>query len=106
MLRLRHAETQAQEASERYRMMVESAIDYAIFTCGLDGRITSWNTGATKILSWLEEEMLGETLDRLFTLEDRSRGLLAGEMDDARRLGRRRDEGSPTAARGPRSRGL
>ena len=50
MLRLRHAEAQAQESSERYRMIVESAVDYAIFTCGLDGRITSWNSGAQAIL--------------------------------------------------------
>ena len=50
MLRLRHAETQAQEASERYGMIVESAVDYAMFTCGLDGRITSWNSGAQATL--------------------------------------------------------
>jgi PAS domain S-box-containing protein len=70
MLRLRHAEAQAQEASERYRMIVESAVDYAIFTCGLDGRITSWNSGAQAILGYLPEAIIGEPCARIFMAED------------------------------------
>ncbi len=60
MLRLRDAEIQAQESGERYRMMVESAVDYAIFTCGLDGRITSWNTGAQAIFGYAPTDIIGE----------------------------------------------
>jgi PAS domain S-box-containing protein len=70
MLRLRHAETQAQEASERYRMIVESAVDYAIFTCGLDGRITSWNSGAQAILGYSPEDIIGAPCARIFMAED------------------------------------
>ena len=70
MLRLRHAEAQAQESGERYRMIVESAIDYAIFTCGLDGRITSWNSGAQAILGYLPEDIIGEPCARIFTADD------------------------------------
>jgi PAS domain S-box-containing protein len=70
MLRLRHAETLAQEASERYRMIVESAVDYAIFTCGLDGRITSWNSGAQSILGYLPETIIGQPCARIFMAED------------------------------------
>src|ERR1700759_3369250 len=70
MRRLRHAEAQAQEASERYRMIVESAVDYAIFTCGLDGRITSWNSGAQAILGYMPEDIIGEPCTRIFTAED------------------------------------
>jgi PAS domain S-box-containing protein len=70
MLRLRQAETQAQEAGERYRMIVESAVDYAIFTCGLDGRITSWNSGAQTILGYLPEAIIGEPCARIFMAED------------------------------------
>lgn len=75
-------------SADQWQQIVDSARDTAIISTDMEGRITSWNTGATKILSWTEEEMLGETLDRLFTPEDTSRGLLAKEMDDARRLGR------------------
>jgi PAS domain S-box-containing protein len=70
MLRLRHAETQAQEAGERYRMIVESAVDYAIFTCGLDGRITSWNSGAQAILGYSPEEIIGGPCARIFMADD------------------------------------
>jgi PAS domain S-box-containing protein len=70
MLRLRHAEAEAQEASERYRMIVESAVDYAIFTCGLDGRITSWNSGAQAIFGYPPAEILGEPCARIFMAED------------------------------------
>ncbi len=70
MLRLRQAEAQAQEASERYRMIVESAVDYAIFTCGLDGRVTSWNSGAQAILGYLPEAIIGESCARIFMPDD------------------------------------
>jgi PAS domain S-box-containing protein len=70
MLRLRHAEAQAQEANERYRMIVESAIDYAIFTCGLDGRVTSWNSGAQAILGYPPEDIVGQPCARIFMAED------------------------------------
>ena len=70
MLRLRHAELQAQEASERYRMIVESAVDYAIFTCGLDARITSWNSGAQAILGYPPEEIIGKPCARIFMADD------------------------------------
>jgi PAS domain S-box-containing protein len=70
MLRLRHAEMQAQEAGERYRMIVESAVDYAIFTCGLDGRITGWNSGAQAVLGYAPEDIVGEPCARIFMADD------------------------------------
>lgn len=70
MLRLRHAETQAQEANERYRMIVESAVDYAIFTFGLDSRIASWNAGAQAIMGYRPEEIIGEPCSRIYMAED------------------------------------
>jgi PAS domain S-box-containing protein len=80
MLRLRHAETQAQEASERYRMIVESAVDYAIFTCGMDARITSWNTGAQAILGYAPEDIIGEPCARIFMADDIGADVPEAEM--------------------------
>jgi PAS domain S-box-containing protein len=84
MLRLRHAESRAQEAHERYRMIVESAIDYAIFTCGLDGRITSWNSGAEAIFGYLPEQIVGEPCARIFMAEDVAADVPDTEMRSAR----------------------
>ncbi|MFL5284841.1 MAG: ATP-binding protein [Rhodopila sp.] len=99
MLRLRNAEIRAQEAHERYRMIVESAIDYAIFTCGLDGRISSWNSGAEAILGYRPEEIIDEPCARIFMAEDiaagvpeaEMRGALTGISVRAERWHRRRD---------------
>jgi PAS domain S-box-containing protein len=84
MLRLRHAETRAQEADERYRMIVESAVDYAIFTCGLDARVTSWNSGAQAILGYPPEEIIGEPCARIFMAEDIAAQVLQTELEAAR----------------------
>ena len=35
-----------QQSEERFRLLVESMQDYAIFMLDPDGRVTSWNTGA------------------------------------------------------------
>jgi PAS domain S-box-containing protein len=67
-------------SASQWRQIVDSAADTAIISTDDQGRITSWNTGASRILGWTEAEMLGETLDRLFTAEDRERGLLRNEM--------------------------
>jgi PAS domain S-box-containing protein len=84
MLRLRQAETRAQEAHERYRMIVESAVDYAIFTCGLDGRVTSWNSGAEAILGYPGEEIVGQACARIFMAEDVAADVPETEMRSAR----------------------
>jgi PAS domain S-box-containing protein len=85
MLRLRHAETQAQEANERYRMIVESAVDYAIFTCGLDGRITSWNSGAQAVFGYPPEEIIGQPCARIFMADDVAADVPDAEMRGAHR---------------------
>jgi len=85
MLRLRRAEAQAQASNERYRMIVESAIDYAIFTCGLDGRVTSWNRGSEAILGYTSAEIIGEPCERIFMADDVANDVAAKEMRCARR---------------------
>jgi PAS domain S-box-containing protein len=77
----------------QWRQIVDGATDTAIISTDPCGLVTSWNEGARRILGWTEAEMLGKTLDCLFTEEDRREGQLAREMDDARRLGRGAAEG-------------
>ena len=83
MLRLRHAEAQVREARERYRIVLESAIDHAIFTCGLDGRVTSWNAGAQAILGYTPDEIIGEHCARIFIADDVVADVHTGEMRSA-----------------------
>jgi len=66
-----------------WRQIVQSATDTAIITTNQTGLVTSWNQGAYRLLGWTEEEMLGQTLDRLF--EDVSQ--IEREFQDARKHG-------------------
>jgi PAS domain S-box-containing protein len=55
---------------ERYRVIVEGATGFAIFTFDTDGVITSWNAGAEEMLGYGEAEMLGQRFEVIFTPED------------------------------------
>jgi len=70
LLRLKRAEQEAQESNELYRVIVQSATDYAIVTLDLGGHVLTWSSGAQQVLGWSEEEMKGRSVDRLFTPED------------------------------------
>ena len=61
----------------QWRQIVNSATDTAIITTDPDGKVTSWNEGARRLLGWQELEMLGQSLERLFTDEDLQNGTLA-----------------------------
>ena len=50
----------------QWRQIVNSAVDTAIISLDRQGRITSWNAGATRLLGWSEPEMIGKTLERIF----------------------------------------
>lgn len=64
----------------RYRLAVESAKDYAIFTIDLAGRITGWNTGAENLLGWSEEEAVGRPVNVIFTPDDNREAIAESEM--------------------------
>ena len=71
--------------ASQWRQIVDSALDTAIISLDLQGRVTAWNTGAAQILGWDEREMLGQTLDRIFPQGSQQLSL---EMADARSTGR------------------
>ncbi|MBA3773229.1 MAG: PAS domain S-box protein [Ramlibacter sp.] len=80
------------DLDSHYQQIVDSAVEYAIVTADLDGRITSWSTGARRLLGWSAEEMLGQTLHQFFTPEDVESGQVEREMELAQRDGRANDE--------------
>jgi PAS domain S-box-containing protein len=80
------------QTEARSQQILNSAIDYAIISFDLQGRVTSWNEGARRILGWAEQDMLGQPADRFFTPEDVAAGRPALEMGEALRTGRGNDE--------------
>src|SRR4051812_26691381 len=73
--------------ADAWRQIVDSAVDTAIITTDIKGRVTSWSDGACRILGWQEDEMLGGTLERLFP-EGVGLSAVETEMADAQALGR------------------
>ncbi|MEA9480252.1 PAS domain-containing protein [Xanthomonas campestris] len=85
-------ERAVREAEVRNRQILDSVMDYAIIATDLQGRVTSWNEGARRILGWAEADMLGQTLERTFTPEDIARKQLLIEMASALETGSGTDE--------------
>jgi PAS domain S-box-containing protein len=77
---------------ERFRLLVESAQDYAIFFMDVEGRVVDWNIGAERILGYTEEEIIGQLGAIIFTPEDREQKAPEREVEKARTEGRAENE--------------
>ena len=77
----------AEITASQWRQIVDGATETAIISTDRDGNVTSWNAGAVAIFGWSEQEVLGQSLNRIFLEEDRI-VRLAREIDDAIVLGR------------------
>jgi two-component system CheB/CheR fusion protein len=88
----KRTERALRESEERFRLLLESAIDYAIIMLDADGRISHWNSGAERLLGWSEREAVGRPVAMLFTPEDRTLGVPDQELHTALTEGRARDE--------------
>jgi len=87
-------------SEERFRLLVESLQDYSIFMLDMEGNITSWNSGAERILLYKEPEIIGCHFSILFTEEDRAKGVPEKELRDAATKGVAEDERSHLRADG------
>ena len=72
---------------ERFRLVVENARDYAIFTSDPEDRITDWYRGAETVYGWSAEEAIGQPAAIIFTPEDRETGQDVLETEIAARDG-------------------
>lgn len=66
------ARMRLRESEERHRLILESALDYAIFTMDLRGMITEWPPGAQAVYGGTPEEMVGRDAAITFVPEDRA----------------------------------
>ena len=64
----------------RYRLLIDSITDYAIYMLDIDGRVSSWNPGAERCKGYKAHEIIGEHLSIFYTLEDRAAGLPAESL--------------------------
>ncbi|MDB5581224.1 MAG: torS [Bradyrhizobium sp.] len=80
------------DAQERFRLLIESAADTAIFSMDADGRIETWNKGGEQMTGWTDAEVLGQSGALLFTEADRETGGFHTELATARTNGKATDE--------------
>ena len=88
----REAERRIKIGEERLRLLIDSAVDYAIFTMTPAGFIDSWNVGAQRMFGYGADETIGRHTAILFTPEDRAAGVPDEELAAAARDGRAADE--------------
>ena len=90
--RQKQIESDLRESEARYRLVVDSLPDYAIFLLDDDGLVTHWNAGAQRLLGYTADEILGRSGDILFTPEDRAEGIPEHERATAKATGRASDD--------------
>jgi PAS domain S-box-containing protein len=81
------------ESERRFRLLVDSVVDYAIFMIDTSGIITNWNAGAARIKGASADEVIGTHFSRFYTKEDRARGLPTVALETARIEGKYETEG-------------
>jgi PAS domain S-box-containing protein len=81
------------ESEERFRLLVSSVADYAIFLLTPDGTVASWNLGAERLKGYRPDEIIGHHFSRFYTDEDRRDGVPDKGLARALSEGRHETEG-------------
>ena len=80
-------------SEERFRLLVESVSDYAIFMLDPQGHVVSWNTGATNLKGYRPAEIVGQHFSVFYPPEEIIAGQPERELRRAKDLGRVETEG-------------
>ncbi|HEX3765082.1 MAG TPA: ATP-binding protein [Kofleriaceae bacterium] len=83
----------AHHDDERFRVLVETIKDYAIFMLDADGRVASWNAGAQRIKGYASHEIIGQHFSVFYSEDEVRAGKCEYELRAAARDGRFEDEG-------------
>ncbi|WP_344699696.1 PAS domain S-box protein [Sphingomonas limnosediminicola] len=89
----RAAEEELRASEERFRMLVQSVTDYAIYMLDPEGRVSSWNAGAERFKGYSADEIMGQHFSRFYTDEDLKAGIPQIALETASRDGRFEAEG-------------
>jgi PAS domain S-box-containing protein len=82
------AQEALRESEDRFRLLVQSVTDYAIYMISPTGVITNWNAGGERIKGYKQEEIVGSNFAVFYTEEDQAKGLPAKTLATAATEGR------------------
>lgn len=83
----------ADQSPDLYRLLVSSALDYAIFALDPTGHVLSWNLGAERIKGYAAHEIVGRHFSTFYPPEAVATGFPQYELEVASQEGRFEDEG-------------
>lgn len=89
----KQAEELLRQSEERFRLMIESVQDYAIFMLDPEGRVATWNLGAERIKGYRATEIIGQHFSTFYSSEEVANRKPERELELAQRDGRVEDEG-------------
>jgi PAS domain S-box-containing protein len=89
----REQENRLKESEERFRLLVEGVSEYAIFMLDRAGFVSSWNSGAQRIMGYNAAEIIGKHSAHLYPAEDIRENKPWRLLTAARESGRAADEG-------------
>src|ERR1700735_3165375 len=78
---------------DRYRLLIDSITDYAIYMLDENGFVTSWNPGARRFNGYEASEIIGQHFSCFYMAEDQKRGLPERALRIARENQRFEGEG-------------
>jgi PAS domain S-box-containing protein len=93
MTERRAAQITLTESERRFRLLVTSVVDYALYMLDTEGHVTNWNPGAERLKGYTQQEIIGEHFSRFYTPEDRESGLPARALATALEAGKFEAEG-------------
>ena len=71
------------ESDEQFRLLLGGIRDHAIFMLDADGCIATWNTGAERLTGFSYAAALGQPIDILYQIKDRTSGKPAQDLQAA-----------------------
>ncbi|WP_043460967.1 PAS domain-containing hybrid sensor histidine kinase/response regulator [Azohydromonas australica] len=80
-------------SDDRFRLLVDSVQDYAIFMLDTAGCVQTWNAGAQRLKGYEADEIIGRSFETFYPAEAVERGWPQEELRRATALGRFEDEG-------------
>ena len=87
------AEAKLRATEQQFRLLVESVEEYAIYMLDSIGNVVTWNSGAERIKGYSAREIIGKNFACLYTAEDVAAGRPQGNLEQAKREGRVREQG-------------
>jgi PAS domain S-box-containing protein len=89
----RQALDELRASEERFRLMVESVQDYAIFMLDCDGHVSTWNQGAERLKGYSADEIVGRHFRNFYPRDAQDVAHPEHELEVAVREGRYEEEG-------------